>query len=392
MLFQALDSKKECYALFCDGNLYHYPNSLQLTHTWAPTAHLRDLDIEYAKIWAGGSPLQDICPAELLDRWLKASSRGTAFLQSFRESKVSLDDACFYDLVPRKFLLEYFGIKNDICEWVFNHHKKPENHDFIVEVCGMIDGIKNRKLQLRSGNLDFINPSVRNTFKKIKNANPYIEYNPWGTLTGRLTTTPESFPILTLNKELRDVLLPNNDMFVELDYNSAELRVLLGLLGEDQPEDDIHTSISKNIFNDKYSREETKKKVFSWLYNPKAQNKKLNTYLRRDEVLKKHYDGNEVYTPFGRKIQAPEEKAVNYLIQSTASDLLLTSAIKIDKMLKDKKSFLSFCIHDSLVIDFCKDDRAVLDEIMSVFSDTKFGNFKSNLSVGKSFGNMRKIL
>lgn len=392
MLFQALDSKKECYALFCDGNLYHYPNSLELSHTWAPSAHLRGLSIEYAKIWAKGASLQDVCPAELSDRWLAASRRGTAFLQSFRESKVDLNDNCFYDLVPRKFLLEYFGIKNDICEWVFNHYKKPENHDFIVEVCDMLDGIKRQKLQLRSDNLDFINPSVRNTFKKIKHANPYIEYNPWGTLTGRLTTTSESFPILTLNRELRDVLVPNNDMFVELDYNSAELRVLLGLLGEDQPESDIHTWISKNIFNDKYSREETKKKVFSWLYNPKAQNKKLNTYFRREEVLKRHYNGSEVHTPFGRKIQAPEDKALNYLIQSTASDLFLTSAVRIDKILKNKKSSISFCIHDSLVIDFCKEDRAALDEAMSTFSDTRFGEFKSNLAAGKSFGNMRKIL
>tara|TARA_R100000008_G_C3576605_1_gene165675 strand:- start:440 stop:1618 length:1179 start_codon:yes stop_codon:yes gene_type:complete len=392
VLFQALDSKKECYALFCDGDLYHYPNSLQLTHTWAPSIHLRGLDIEYAKIWANGSSLQDVCPDELSGRWLEASSRGAAFLQSFKEAKVDLNDVCFYDLVPRKFLLEYFGIKNDICEWVFNHFKKPENHDFIVEVYGMLSGIKNRKLHIRSDNLDFINPSVRNTFRKIKHSNPYIEYNPWGTLTGRLTTSPGSFPILTLNRELRNVLVPNNDMFVELDYNSSELRTLLGLLGEEQPESDIHTWIGENVFNSKYDREEVKKRVFSWLYNPKAQNKKLNSHLRREDVLKKYYDGDRIYTPFGRKIEAPEEKAVNYLVQSTASDLFLTSATKIDKMLRNRKSFISFCIHDSLVIDLCKEDKHMLEEIMAVFSDTKFGNFKSNLSAGKSFGDMRKIL
>jgi len=187
------------------------------------------------------------------------------------------------------------------------------------------------------------------------------------------------------------VLKPNNDLFVEFDYNSAELRVLLGLLGQDQPEEDIHSWISKNIFDDKYTRDETKKKVFAWLYNAKAKNKKLNERFKRDKVLAKYWTSDHVKTCFHRKILADRDHALNYIIQSTTSDLFLTSAMKIDKMLNNKGSFISFCIHDSLIIDFSKEDRDMIDDLISSFSCTRFGSFKTNLSIGKDFGHMKRV-
>ena len=98
-----------------------------------------------------------------------------------------------------------------------------------------------------------------------------------------------------------------------------------------------------------------------------------------------------VSTPYGRDIEVDEEKAVNYTIQSTTSDLFLTSAMKIDKILKDKKSKIAFCVHDSLVLDMCHEERHMLNEIIEIFSATKFGDFKVNVSLGKSFGSMKKV-
>jgi hypothetical protein len=187
------------------------------------------------------------------------------------------------------------------------------------------------------------------------------------------------------------VVEPNNDCLLELDFNAAEIRVLLSLLGRQQPHGDIHNWISKNIFDSKYSRDQSKKKVFAWLYNPKAKNKKLNNYLNRDELYDKYYKDGYVETPFDRKLKVSEDKAVNYLVQSTTSDLFLTSAIKIGKMLEDKKSNVCFCIHDSLVLDYAKEDQATIDKIIQEFSDTRLGFFKTNLSMGKNFGAMRKI-
>ncbi len=391
MLFQVLDNKKECYAVYCEEEIHRYFNGLDLTHTWAYTPHFPDKEIEYAQIWAKGRDLSSACPQHLKDEYEQVSAKARAFLTSFKHGKVSLDDVCFYDLVPRKFLLEFCKIKNKITNFIFEHEKKPKNYSFLAEMSALLEKISKQDLNLQMSNLDFLNPDARKGFAKIKNVEKRIKYNLWGTATGRLSTLPDSFPILTLNKDLRGVLHPQNDLFVELDYNSAEIRTLLALNGANQPKTDIHDWIRVNVFDSKISRDETKKKTFAWLYNPKATNKRLSSFIDKDALLKKHYVDGEVHTPFGRTIEVGEEKALNYLIQSTTSDMFLRSVLKLDKLLSDRKTQIAFLVHDSVVLDVHKEDQEILKEVFKVFSDTSLGGFKANLSIGKNFGNLKRI-
>jgi hypothetical protein len=38
------------------------------------------------------------------------------------------------------------------------------------------------------------------------------------------------------------------------------------------------------------------------------------------------------------------------------------------------------------------EEKNLIEELAEKFSGTKFGNLKVNLSIGKDFGNMRKVL
>ncbi len=391
MLFQALDNKDECYKIYCNGQLYSDYDVSSLTHTWFITDNMSDLEVEYAKIWAEGKDLDQVCPEDILPRWKAVTDRAKVFIKTFTQAKVNLNDVCFYDLVPNSFLLEYYGIKSEITRHVFETFEKPKNYMFMKELSLFLRELEKNEVSLNLDNLPLHKDKVRAHVGKLKNCQRKVKYNQWGTVTGRLATKKNSFPILTLNKELRSALIPKNDLFLELDYNAAEIRTLFGLLGQEQPEEDIHAWISKEIFNSKYSRDESKVKVFGWLYNPKAKNKKLNDYLNRDKIIEKYYTDNYVQTPFSRNIQVDEDKALNYLIQSTSSDMFLNSAIKISKLLKNRKSFISFCIHDSLVVDISAEDKELVSEMTRIFSDTRFGKMKTNLSLGKNFGDMRKI-
>jgi len=344
--------------------------------------------IEYAQIWCNGKTLAEVCPDDLKERLAILNEKAKMYLRTFHNAKIKLQDVCFYDLVPEKFLLDFYEVKNEITRFVFENYQKPKNYEFLKDLLFFLKRIEERDLNL---DLDFSKLDTNNGILKLDNCNTKILYNPWGTVTGRLTTNKNSFPILTLNKNLRGCIKPQNDAFVELDFNAAELRVLLGLLGEKQPDEDIHAWLGKNVFNDKFSREEVKKKVFAWLYNPNAKNKKLNEFLNRDKLYERYFHNDCVLTPFYRIIPVEKEKAVNYLIQSTSSDMLLTSAIKVDKILQNKKSFVSFCIHDSIVIDLSFEDRDAVDLLKNEFSKTAFGDLKTNLSLGKDFGNMTKI-
>ena len=48
-------------------------------------------------------------------------------------------------------------------------------------------------------------------------------------------------------------------------------------------------------------------------------------------------------------------------------------------------------IHDSMVIDFSRDDKEILPELMDVFGNTDMGKFKVNASLGTNFGNMKRF-
>ena len=393
MLFQTLDDKNECVGIFAEGELYFDTLPEGLDGTWRYAPYLEDQDVEYASLYCLGKDLAEVCPESLQPRFEKITSELKAFLTSFQESKISLNENCFFDLVPKRFLLEYCDVKNKITEHVFKTYPKPGNYDFLLSLTKTLEDIKSRKLKTNIRCLDkqLSNPRTRQFIKKMSKNNKRVCYNIAGTKTGRLTTTKSSFPILTLDKKYRGVIIPSNDWLLELDFNAAELRTFLALSQVKQPAEDIHEWNIKNVFCEDIDRDTAKTKAFAWLYNSKARNEKLEKVYRREEIMNKFWDGENVITIFNRKIPASKHHALNYIVQSTSSDLFLRRLVAINERLKGMNSFVTFSIHDSLVIDLDENERHVLSEIVEIFQNTDLGNFKANVSVGKNFAEMRKI-
>jgi hypothetical protein len=217
-------------------------------------------------------------------------------------------------------------------------------------------------------------------------------YNPFGSITGRLTTKPGTFPILTMSKEYRGCLHPQNDWFLELDYNAAELRTLIALTGQEQPTGDIHDWNLKNIYHGTGTRDTAKKRIFAWLYNPKSEDSLSNRAYDKELVKNKYWDGSDVHTEFGRTIKGVDNHhALSYTIQSTTSDLVLAKAVEIHDRLREKESNIAFMMHDSIVIDLKHDERELIPELMKIFGTTSFGDYKVNVALGKNFGDMKDL-
>ena len=288
-------------------------------------------------------------------------------------------------------------MKNQISDYVIESRPKPPNYKHLFSVAKMLTEIKEQKLSIDVSSLSkkTPTPAIANLLKKVNNCSPYIVYNQFGSITGRLTTKPATFPILTLKKEYRSILRPTNDFFLELDFNGAEIRVLLGLLGLDQPQEDIHQWNIENVFDNQLDRPSAKETFFAWLYgshSPKLAKyvNRLNKNYDKETLVNDHWDGEYIRTPFARDIKSDQHHALNYLVQSTAADLALEQAVKIREFLRGRKTKISFIVHDSVVLDFCSEDRELFNELGSLMGDTRFGKFLVSANIGKNFADLKE--
>ena len=316
-----------------------------------------------------------------------------AHFKAFSASKINLDDVCFYDVVPRKQLQHYFEARNDITQWVFESVEQPANYNFLKRIQAATRELKQYPVNLNSfavycSSAD--DPKAKHLYDQFGESTPYVDYDIFGTVTGRMTTKKQSFPILNLKTELKRHVRPNNNVFLELDFNAAEVRTMLALQGHKQPEEDIHEWNIKNVFKKELSRDKAKTKLFAWLYNPDSQTIQSDFY-DRDNLREKYYDGEKVQTPFGRSIPAPFRKALNYLLQSSSSDNTMDRFCEISNFLRAPRSHVAFVVHDSVVIDLHQDDRRIIPELVEMFGDTKLGKFKVNCSLGKNLGQMKEF-
>ena len=391
MIFQTFDDKRECIAVYANGKVIKEQiNFEKLSHTWEYSEAIPTDDVQYAKYYCGGKSLDEACPAHLQQEWESTKRYLNAFHMSAREAKLSLNEHCYFDLLPGHVLLKYGKIKNDITAHIFENYERPDDYSFRLDLMKVLTAIKNQKLNIDLAPLKLRRHEfkARQFLKKVKATAPYIYYDMDGTKTGRLTAS--QFPILTLHKSYRKIVKPNNHIFFEMDYNAAELRVMMALAGREQPDDDVHKWNLKNIFDNTCTREEAKKRIFAWLYNPKSQDNLLNREYDRESVVKKYFTKGQVATFFNRTIDSDEHHALNYIIQSTAADLFLRQMIKVYRALEGRKSTIAFCLHDSLVIDFHEEDRSIANDLHEIFAATELGKFKVNISYGKSFGEMRE--
>lgn len=391
MAFVLLDNKDWCKGTYYNGKLYFDVLPDNLKSTWKYANCLKNLDVEYAFIYAGGLTLDDVCPQEYLPKWTVYKKKLQAYHNSFKQAKVSLDDNCFFDLVPEQFLMELCEQKVKIIDYVLASHNKPENYNHLLSAQKVLTQISSRKLNIKFENLnkDEVLFKNKDLINKLKSSKPFVEYNIFGSKTGRLTTVPGTFPILTLNKNFRSIIEPQNDLLVELDYNAAELRTLIALTGEEQPTGDIHDWNAKRLGID---RETAKKEMFAWLYGSKQiDSKKYSEIFGLDRLFQEQYNDFKFTNPYGRKIQTDQFHKLNHLVQSTTSDLVLEQLVKINDLLKDKLSYISFTLHDSVVIDLKKEELDIVNKLTPVFSSTKLGTYPVRISAGKNYGSLKRI-
>ena len=393
MIFQVIDDKKECKGYFSNGKLRFRKPDDSLTATWDWSSHIGELDVQLARIYAAGKGISEVCPEHLKVRWETHEKRIKSHIRSFINAGVQISDVCFYDLVPERHVAHYYETLNEITEWVLENNERPGHYRLLHNTTVMCKEIGEQEVRV---NWPLLKRFAQTDQKALHIAKRYweqrvsVRYNPYGTVTGRLGLEEGSFPILNLKKEIRDIIVPKWDGFVELDFNGAELRTLLNLSGHPQPTGDIHDFNQTSIFDDNISRADAKTKIFAWLYNPTSTAVDTD-YYDKSKVLEEYYAEGVVTTPFGRKIPSDDFHALNYLVQSTSSDNFLDRANIIHRFCRNLRTNVAFLMHDSIILDMHATERDELKRIIQLFSNTKLGEFKVNVSMGRTLGSMEKV-
>ena len=387
MYFQTLDDKRKCVVIYKEGKLHFDSMPSDLRRTWSFTGSIEDKNVEYAQIYASGKSLEEACPEEHKEELKESQKKFDSCVKSFATAKIDPRDHCLFDMIPQRFLMQFCEIRNKITKHVFENYEKPRNYNLLCDSYKLLHKIKYQNLNLNTDNCRELLLSTKNRDKVASLLKSrYVSYNLFGAATGRLTTHQKSFPILSVRKDFRKLIKPNNDWFLQLDYNSADVRTFINLIGQEQPEGDVHEWNVKNLFNSNCTREEAKVKFFAWLFNPDS-NAVENERYKRDKILDRWYNGGFISNPYKRRIKVEQRKALSYLVQSTTNDRILDRALEIDQILEGRKSYISFFIHDEIAIDFAHEDRDLIPKIKNIFEQ---GGFKSNMSVGRDYFNLRE--
>ena len=387
--YQTVCPKDVCPVYYVDGVMETALPSSALK-TW----HSTGADHQSAYVYGAGKSLNDSCPSRLKDEWDALSEKIRAYMVSYTKAKIDTTEYCVRDLVPGPDLERYLEMKTEITKHVFQNFPPAKNFSFLTGLDQLLAQIKKQKLNVHPDRLrsDIHDYKARQFWKRASSTKPYVVFDMFRTRTGRLATCRGSFPILTMAKEYRKIIEPVNDYFVELDYNAAELRVLLALGGLVQPSDDIHEWNRRNIYGTATSREMAKKRIFAWLYNPDSKDDASSKVYRKDDILKKYYNDGRVSNPFDRQIECDDYHALNYLVQSTTSDMFLRQVLGVAEIVEGrmKKSFISFLMHDSVLLDIAKEDIPLIKEVAEAFRKTPLGDFKVNMRVGTNYGNLKE--
>jgi hypothetical protein len=223
--------------------------------------------------------------------------------------------------------------------------------------------------------------------RSVRDSRVYSSYNLYN-ITSRPTNAFNSINFLALNKEnsSRTAFIPENDAFVEFDFDGYHLRLIANLSGIELPADkSIHEILGQQYFDkDELTPEEyqeSKKITFRQLYNGVEDGyRRISLFEHIAEFVeamwKEYKRVGFLELPNGRKItqeNANPQKLFNYYIQCLETVNNVKKLDKLKKYLQDKQSKVLLVVYDSILIDYsARDGKGTLADIKNILEAERF--------------------
>lgn len=225
----------------------------------------------------------------------------------------------------------------------------------------------------------------------IKDEVIYSEYNFYNH-TARPSCTFSGFNFLGMKKDdSRKSLMPQNDIFVEFDYKSYQVKLLADLIEYNFEENDIHDHLAK-LYGES-DRDKAKKLTFKYIYgrsdNPPDIPFIKEVYEMRDFLWKQYQEQGYIISPYSkRKIFGMTEitQILPYLMQAIETEVNADSILVINKWLQKYKTKLVLYTYDAFLFDVSYDDGP---EMMGYLKDIiGIRNNKFTMSYGPTYGEL----
>ena len=218
--------------------------------------------------------------------------------------------------------------------------------------------------------LDLFKPSNPNF--SIQDSIVYTSYNLYNS-TSRPTNAFNSVNFAAIPKapEFRKAIIPQNDVFVEFDFDGYHLRLLCEQIGYELTDESAHVQLARLYFGkdeiaeDEYAK--AKQINFHAIYGKIPPEyaflevfDKIQTYI--DGLWKQFKEQGYVEDPISGKRFTQDlpdmhpQKLMNYMMQSLETSRNIIILRDVLMFLKNKKSKLALYTYDAVVFDFDKED------------------------------------
>jgi hypothetical protein len=220
--------------------------------------------------------------------------------------------------------------------------------------------------------------------RSLKDSRVYSSYNLYN-ITSRPTNAFNSINFLAFNKEngSRTAFIPENDAFVEFDFDGYHIRLIADAMHTDIPQNQsIHEYLGKQYFkkdeltSDEY--QEAKKITFRQMYNG-VEDEYMHIEFFEDvyhtvRAMWTFYTNNGfLELPNGRKLiqeNANPQKLFNYYIQCLETVNNVKKLDKLKNYLQDKQSKVLLVVYDSILIDYAvSDGKGTLSHIKDILEE-----------------------
>ena len=205
-----------------------------------------------------------------------------------------------------------------------------------------------------------------------------------------------NFGALNKSDGCRNAFIPENDILIEMDFDSFHVRLLGDIIGYEFGDENIHTYLGRLYFDTteltKEQYKESKGITFKILYT----STKIEDYQHIEffKLVKEYKEGKwKEYNKNGHIYNILSKKPISnvksktqllpYILQNYETELNVIKMYKILRLLADKKTKLILYNYDAIVLDFNKiDGKQLLIDIQTIMEE---GGYPIKVKMGDTY-------